>query len=89
MATTIYLLYYVVQKTSFEITFKFLYGLMYGIKEAIQPYMSYVWFPWNIYGGHPWWLCNYCIYSLKKRLNQLIEVTILLTFFKTRPVEAK
>ena len=26
---------------------------MYGIKEAIQPYMSYVWFPRNIYGGHP------------------------------------
>ena len=53
MATTIYMLYYVVQKTSFEITFKFLYGLMYGIKEAIQPYMSYAWFPRNIYGGHP------------------------------------
>ena len=53
MATTIYLLYYVVQKTSFEITFKFLYGLKYGIKEAIQPYMSYVWFPRNIYGGQP------------------------------------
>ena len=53
MATTIHLLYYVVQKTSFEITFKFLYGLMYGIKEAIQPYMSYLWFPRNIYGGHP------------------------------------
>ena len=53
MATTIYLLYYVVQKTSFEITLKFLYGLMYGIKEAIQPYMSYVWFLRNIYGGHP------------------------------------
>ena len=53
MATTIHLLYYVVQKTSFEITFKFLYGLMYGIKEAIQPYMSYLWFPSNIYGGHP------------------------------------
>ena len=44
MATTIHLLYYVVQKTSFEITFKFLYGFKYGIKEAIQPYMSYVWF---------------------------------------------
>ena len=53
MATTIHFLYYVAQKTSFEITFKFLYGLMYGIKEAIQPYMSYVWFPRNIYGGHP------------------------------------
>ena len=53
MTTTIYLLYYVVQKTSFEITFKFLYGLMYGIKEVIQPYMSYVWFPRNIYGGQP------------------------------------
>ena len=25
----------------------------YGIKDAIQPYMSYVWFPRNIYGGHP------------------------------------
>ena len=47
------MLYCVVQKTAFEITFKFLYGLMYGIKEAIQPYMSYVWFPRNIYGGHP------------------------------------
>ena len=53
MATTIYMLYYVVQKTSFEITFSFYYGLMYGIKEATQPYMSYVWFPRNIYGGHP------------------------------------
>ena len=53
MATTIHFLYYVAQKTSFEITFKFLYGLMYGIKEAIQPYMSYVWFPRNIFGGHP------------------------------------
>ena len=53
MASTIYLLYYMVQKTSFEITLKFLYGLMYGIKEAIQPYMSYVWFLRNIYGGHP------------------------------------
>ena len=53
MATTIDLLYYVVQKTSFELTFNFLYGLMYGIKEAIEPYMSYVWFPRIIYGGHP------------------------------------
>ena len=26
---------------------------MYGIKEAIQPYMSYAWFPGNIYGGQP------------------------------------
>ena len=26
---------------------------MVGIKEAIQPYMSYLWFPRNIYGGHP------------------------------------
>ena len=59
MATTKHLLYYVVQKTSFEITFKFLYGLMYGIKEAIQPYMSYVWFPRNIYGGHPGITINY------------------------------
>ena len=61
MATTIYMLYYTIQKTSFEITFKFLYGLMYGIKEAIQPYMSYVWFPRNINGGQPgalmWWNC--------------------------------
>ena len=53
MASTIYLLYYMVQKTSFEITLKFLYGLMYGIKEAIQPYMSYVWFLRNIYGCQP------------------------------------
>ena len=53
MASTIYLLYYMVQKTPFEIALKFLYGLMYGSKEAIQPYMSYVWFLRNIYGGHP------------------------------------
>ena len=48
-----YSLYYVIQKTSSAITFNFLYGLMFGIKEAIQPYMSYVWFPRNIYGGQP------------------------------------
>ena len=60
MASTIYLLYYMIQKTSFEITLKFLYGLMYGIKEAIQPYMSYVWFLRNIYGGQP----GYLIYSV-------------------------
>ena len=53
MATTVYSLYYVVQKTSSEIAFKFLNGLMYGIKEAIQLYISYVSFPRNIYGGHP------------------------------------
>ena len=51
MATTTYSLYYVIQKTSFKITFKFFYDLMYGLKEAIQRYISYVWFPRNIYGG--------------------------------------
>ena len=45
-------MYYVIQMTSFEVTFVF-YGLIYGIKEAIQPYMSYVWFPRIIYGGQP------------------------------------
>ena len=53
MATTIYLLYYVIQKTSSEITFNYLYGLMYGIKEAIQHYMSYEWSPRSVYVVHP------------------------------------
>ena len=53
MATTTYSIDYMIQKTPFEINFVFFYSLMYGMKEAIQPHMSYAWFPGNISGGQP------------------------------------
>ena len=64
---------------------------MYGIMEAIQPYMSYVWFPGNIYGGQPVselekFAATFFTYYLSSILTpQLTGSPIYAQFLKHRP----